>query len=225
MFIAKNEILFLSQILCIAIGAFVMSKIGNAALTAYASVLSVLSNLLICKEITLFGFTVTASDSLAVGLILSLNLIQEWFGKNAARRAIATNILVLIIYLVLTQIHNFYIPGPSDTHHDHYKILFSIMPRLAGASLVSYVVVQILDNILYRKIAALAAGKWFTLRNIATLAFSELLDTILFSFLGLYGIVSNISDIILFSYIIKLITIGCFVPLIVLIKKLHTYGR
>jgi queuosine precursor transporter len=220
-----NEIVFFIQTLCVALGSVVMLRLGCAALTAYVGFLGILSNLLVCKEIVLFRFTVTASDSIAVGLILSLNLIQEWYGRDAARRAIYTNFLLLLMYIVLTQIHILYAPGQFDEQHLHYASLFSFMPRLGLASLASYLVVQIMDNLLYQKLATMWHGRWFTLRNIVSLCSSELIDTLLFSFLGLYGSVSSIADIIIFSYAIKLVSIVCFIPLIALIKKIVPYDK
>lgn len=197
-----------------------MLRLGCAALTAYVGLLGILSNLLVCKEVVLFGFTVTASDSLAVGLILGLNLIQEWYGRRAVKIAIITNFATLISYLALTQIHLWHIPAPNDVMHEHYHAIFTLMPRLAIASITSYLIVQVADSSLYRWLKTITSGRWFAWRNFASLCTSELLDTILFSFLGLYGSVSSIGDIIIFSYFVKLVSIVCFMPLIAFIKQL-----
>lgn len=218
--VISNEIVFFLQIFCVAFGNMVMLRLGCGALMAYVSLLGVLSNLLVCKEVVLFGFTVTASDSLAVGLILGLNLIQEWFGKKAVQKAILVNFCVAIFYLLLTQIHLWHLAAPNDTAHYHYDAIFSFMPRLVIASMISYVVVQLADSVFYRWMALVTNGRWFTLRNIISLSSSELIDTLMFSFLGLYGSVSSIGDIIVFSYIVKLISVACFIPLIVLIKRM-----
>lgn len=215
-----NEIIFFLQIFCVAIGNLIMLRLGCAALTSYVCLLGILSNLLVCKEVVLFGFTVTASDSLAVGLILGLNLIQEWFGKQAVKQAIMINFASLISYLVLTQVHLWHTPSVNDVMHVHYHALFTLMPRLAAASLTSYLIVQLIDSSLYRWLATLTNGRWFTWRNITSLCTSELLDTVLFSLLGLYGSVSSLRDIIIFSYFVKLISIACFVPFIAIIKRL-----
>lgn len=220
-----NEVIFFSQILCVAFGNIVMLRLGYAALASYISFLGIISNLLLCKEVILFGFTVTASDSIAVGLILGLNLAQEWFGREAARKIICINFILLLTYIVFTQIHLLYIPSTFDTFHLHYESIFSLMPRLVVASLVSYLVVQLSDSLLYQKLQTLTSGRWFTIRNVISLCLSEFLDTLLFSLLGLYGIASNICDIIIFSYTIKLICIVSFIPLIAFIKKIVPYDK
>jgi uncharacterized integral membrane protein (TIGR00697 family) len=48
---------------------------------------------------------------------------------------------------------------------------------------------------------------------------SQAIDTVFFSFLGLYGIVSNISDIILASYLIKILAILLATPFVAFARK------
>ena len=218
---ASNELVFLLQITCVASGSIFMLRLGSAALTSYIALLGVLSNLLVCQEISLFGLTVTASDSLAVGLILSLNLMQEWFGRAAVRRAIYINFSALLAYLALTQIHLLYSPAPSSAStHIAYQTLLNTMPRLALASLSSYFLVQVADAQVYRALKLQLSSNWFTARSILSLLASELLDTVLFSMLGLYGVVADIGNILFFSYAVKLVTIACFIPFIMLVKKI-----
>jgi uncharacterized integral membrane protein (TIGR00697 family) len=101
-----------------------------------------------------------------------------------------------------------------------YQTLLNVMPRLALASLTSYFLVQLADAQLYRSLKQQFADGWFTARSIVSLLISEFLDTVLFSILGLYGAVSNLGNILFFSYAVKLVTIACFIPFIMLIKKI-----
>ena len=57
------------------------------------------------KQIDLFGFSVTCSDVFAIGGILSLNLLQEYFGKEAASRAVKVSLLALLFFAVMSQVH------------------------------------------------------------------------------------------------------------------------
>ena len=54
----------------------------------------------------------------------------------------------------------------------------------------------------------------FSLRAAISLVLSQFLDTVLFSFAGLYGIVASVMDIILISLLVKLIVISCFTPIV-----------
>ncbi|EPJ31118.1 putative integral membrane family protein, partial [Chlamydia psittaci 06-1683] len=54
-----------------------------------------------------------------------------------------------------------------------------------------------------------------------SLVSSQIIDTLLFSFLGLYGIVANITHVILFSLITKMCVIAVSVPVAVFGKRLR----
>jgi uncharacterized PurR-regulated membrane protein YhhQ (DUF165 family) len=56
--------------------------------------------------------------------------------------------------------------------------------------------------------------------NALSLSLSQFLDTVLFSMLGLYGIVSAITEIILVSYSIKLLAIANTLPWSLMNKRL-----
>ena len=91
-----------------------------------------------------------------------------------------------------------------DQTQAHFMALLSIAPRLTGASLVSYLISQTIDVYLY---AYLKNKSFYFIRNYASIAISQLTDTIIFSIIGLAGLGYNLLHIIVFSYIIKLMAI------------------
>src|SRR5689334_10536329 len=82
-------ILFVHILLVGSLTLFAL-RLGKDAMTAFLSILTILSNLFLLKEITFFGFNVTTTDSLAVGYLLGLNLIQEFSGRKAAQKVVWT---------------------------------------------------------------------------------------------------------------------------------------
>ncbi len=89
-------------------------------------------------------------------------------------------------------------------HHDAYTAILSSTPRIVAASLFTYFVVQQFDMRLYGFLKSKLENRFYMFRNYSSVALSQLLDTVLFSFLGLYGIVTHIWEIVLVSYAIKL---------------------
>ncbi len=213
-----NELVFLGYIFVVSSGALLALRFGKEGLVGFICVQAVLVNLFVTKQITLFGFTATASDALAVGITLSLNLLQEYFQKPAAIKAIWVSFYCALFYTVLSLLHITYIPALTDTSSTLFQTLLAPMPRLVGASLVTYLIVQFTDATLYGLLKSFFKDHYFVARNYATLALTQLLDTILFSFLGLYGLnesfsqISTLIDIIVVSYIIKLVVIFIAVP-------------
>ncbi len=214
-----NELLFLFHLLSITATTLIMLKMGAEALVAFLCVQAILANLFVIKQITLFGFTATASDMYIVGSVLSLNLLQEYYGKHIARKAIWISFVLLIFYTIVSQIHIFYIPSMSDFSHNYYYNLLSYMPRLTSASIIVYLIVQHFDTHFYAVLKRLFEGKRLLLRNIISITVSQALDTILFSLLGLYGIIDNIGQVMLVAFTIKMITMALLAPLVLCIKK------
>lgn len=196
-------------------------RLGKEFLIAFLSLLAILMNLFVLKQMTLFGLDITCSDALAVGYLLGLNLIQEFFGRESARKMIWISFCTSIIFLLLSQIHLLYIPSTLDRTHLHYKTLLNPQMRLICASLASFLIIQFLDLRLFAYLRTRFNHKAFPLRSGITLLASETLDTLLFSTLGLAGMVTSLSSIILFSLLAKTLVIFLSLPFLTLAKRIH----
>ncbi len=218
-----NEIIFLTYILAIAGSLLIALKFGKEALVAIICAQTILANLLVTKQITLFGLTATASDALAIGSVLGLNLLQEYYGKEIAQKTIWISFFIMLFYTAITLLHIAYIPHVDDTASGHFAALLTPMPRLMLASIVTYLVSQNLDRYLYTVLKNNNYfNNYFILRNYVSTGIAQYVDTVLFSILGLWGIVTNIPDIILVSYVIKLAALILAAPFLALSKKLFT---
>jgi len=194
-------------------------RCGKEAMVAWLCLLAVAMNLFVLKQITLFGLSVTSSDALAVGYLLGLNLIQEFFGRRFARKSIFISLFISCSFVFLSQIHLFYLPNQFDLTHSHFISLFRPMPRLILASLISFVIVQLFDLAFFSFLREKTAGKYLTARVTVALIFSQTLDTILFSYFGLYGLVSSVIHVICLSLAIKGIIIFLSAPFVALSRK------
>jgi len=190
-------------------------------MVALLSLLALLANLFVLKQTTLFGLSVTCSDALAVGYLLGLNLTQEFFGRALARKAVMISLLMTCSSLLLTQIHLLYLPNAYDVMHPHYRALLAPYPRLIFASLTAFALVQFFDLTFFAYLRRKTQGNLLTLRTVTTLILSQTLDTLLFSFLALYGLVENVWHVIALSLIIKGIVIACSTPFITLSRHVR----
>ncbi len=162
------------------------------------------------KQITLFGLNVTASDVFIIGSLLGLNLLQEYFGQKEAKQAIKVCFFFMVFFALISQLHLIYQPNVHDTNQDAFVSLLKPSPRLLIASLSVFFIVQQLDIRFFAFLKIFLPKTSFALRTLIALVFSQFLDTVLFSFAGLYGIVNSIVDIMIMSFCIKLIAIFCF---------------
>ncbi len=202
-----NELIFVVHILLVVVLSFGALRLGQQALIVMAALMAVLANFFVLKQMLLFGWNITCSDVFAVGITLNLNLLQEYFGKESARQTIWLCFFSMLFFGLMSQLHLMYSPSLEDSSHLHYLALLSPTPRLLIASLISFFLVQQVD-IRFFALLKDKFPRWsWNKRNLIALFNSQLLDTLLFSVLGLYGLVSSILDIIIFSFLIKMVII------------------
>lgn len=214
-----NEALFFIHVgivLAFALGAL---RLGKEALLAWTCIQALLANLFVLKQIEFFSLTVTCSDVFAVGGILGLNLLQEYFGQDSAKKAARSCLYFMLFFAAMAKMQLLYLPSPLDTTHSSYSTILSAAPRILLASLSVFFVVQQIDIRLFALIKTKFPELPLPFRNAASLFLSQLLDTILFSFVGLYGLVDNVFHIIVVSFIVKVAVILSSVPLTAFSKK------
>lgn len=214
-----NEGLFLGHIVLIISFLLIGVRLGVGALTGLVAIQAVLANLFVTKQISLFGLNVTCSDVFAIGGMLGLNLLQEYFGQSFARKAIHISFFTMLFFLCMAQIHLWYIPSILDLTQDAFQTILSATPRIILASLTTYFIVQRLDVWLFGFLKQKLQGRRLFLRMTLSLILTQWVDTVLFSFFGLYGIVGSILHVIGFSFLVKCSIIILGTPLAVLSKR------
>lgn len=216
----SNELIFFCHVLLLSFASLAALRLGKEALIAFICLQSVLANLFVIKQMTFFGLNATTADAFAIGSVLSLNFLQEYFGKESAQRAIWINLFVMIMYVMTSQIQLAYIPNMHDHNHTHYVSLLSSMPHIVAASIFVFFIAQQFDYFLYGFIKKVFKNKYLVLRNCLSIGICQLFDTVLFTMLALWGIADNLLEIIIISYTIKLLAIAASTPAIALTRML-----
>jgi uncharacterized integral membrane protein (TIGR00697 family) len=210
-----TELLFFSHIVLIAFIAIVALRISNYALVALITILAFLANLFALKQIMLFSWHASASDVVALGIPLSFNLLQEKFGQQEAQKALYASFFGVIVAVILSTLHCLYPAALCNGMQLHYEALLTPMPRIVAASLFTFYLVQYLDITLFAYLRTIPYLP-FVIRNYFTLLLGQALDTVLFTFLALYGIVPHLMELMLVSYVVKIIAIHCITPFLML---------
>jgi uncharacterized integral membrane protein (TIGR00697 family) len=212
-------IFFILHILAMGCTTLFFGRLGQSALTSYISLLFVMANIFVLKQMELGSFLVTCADAYIIGVSFGINLLQEIWGKKIAQKAILISFACSLLYVCMGYMNNLYIPSVYDTSNPHFMYIFNHSLRIITASFTSYLIVQYVDTMMYGYIQATTQGKYFLVRNYISMLSSQLFDTILFSFLGLYGIVSSLTDIMIVSYFVKVFAIFLTTPFIWYAKK------
>lgn len=204
-----NELIFFIQTILIIGFSLGALRIGKEALVAWISIQALIANLFVLKQITLFGLDVTASDSFAIGSLLALNMLQEHFSREEANKATKICFFCMIFFVFASQLHLIYHPNAYDTSQSSFETLLNPAFRLIISSMGVFFIVQQIDIRIFAFLKKSLTHVNFAFRTGLALIVSQLFDTILFSFAGLYGIVESVIDIMIMSFLIKLIVI-CF---------------
>jgi uncharacterized integral membrane protein (TIGR00697 family) len=215
-----NELVFVIHVLILMGFSLVSLRFGEKALSAFIVLMGVSSNLFVLKQITLFNLDVTAADAYAICALFSLNLLQEYFGKEKAKEVVKINFYLMVVFGVLAFMHLSYIPAQIDQTQLSYKAILSSTPRIILASIFSYFLSQRIDLFVFSYLRSTYFKNSLSVAAIFSSSFSQIFDTILFSFLALYGSVSSIGSIIFLSLVIKFITICWMAPMMNLSKKI-----
>lgn len=215
-----NEIIFFIHIGVLAALTLMSLKLGKTALSCLITLMSLSSNLFVLKQINLFGLTVTAADAYAICGLFSLNLLQEYFGKESAKKLTTVNFFCLASFSLLSMIHLYYQPAASDWTQLSYQEIFNLNPRIMAASFLAFFLSQQVDIHLFGVLRKKVFPNSFAKAACASSFTSQALDTVIFSFSALYGQVESMTNVILFSLVIKYISMAFMAPLLNLSKKL-----
>lgn len=180
-----NEILFLIFTVFLLTLGLVAFRLGKVYIWILIGVYTLLMNIFVLKQMTLFGFVVTGGNALYGAVFLLTDLLSEHYGKKEAFRSIWIGFGVSVIFVVATQILLAFVPFESDFAHSHLHALFSIAPRILLGSMLAYLIAQNFDVWAFTTIKSLTKGRFLWLRNNGSTLVSQFLDTIIFTTVGL----------------------------------------
>ncbi len=207
-----NEALLLTHLAVSGAILLITARFGRAWLTAFIVVCTLLMNLAVQKSMTVFGMPITGGNVLFATVFLANDVLNEHFGRKAARQAVLIGFSSGLIVVVMMQIILRYAVNEYDLAQSHLEFLFDIRayPRIVAASMVSYLLAQLLDVSMYQWIhAKTGTNHMLWLRSNASTWVSQAFDTVFFTTAGLVGTVIRSWDAwfsaILFAYVIKIL--------------------
>jgi uncharacterized integral membrane protein (TIGR00697 family) len=198
-----NISIFLLQIILQLIALRVAFTFGQVALGAFVVLEAVLANLFVLKQITLFNLSVTASDSFIIGSMIGLSLYQELFGKEASKKLGLITFGSLFFVTLTSMLHIWLVPHSADVSQSHYHFILSAAPRIVASSLIAYFLASRADVLFFAFLKNTFTRWSFGQRTLISTLITQALDTCVFSFLALYGVVDSLFHIIIFSFFIK----------------------
>lgn len=203
-----NELIWIAFLLVdLGMAVCMFACFGRAGLIATVAVSIVLCNIQVLKLVEIFGITTTLGNVLYGSIFFATDLLGELWGPREARRAVWIGFAALLVSTVVMSISLLFRPAPQDAAHDALYSLFSLMPRVAGASLVAYLVSQLHDVWAFHRIREATGHRHLWLRNNLSTLLSQAIDTLVFTFGAFWGRVSHdvFLQILATTYVMKTI--------------------
>lgn len=218
-----NELLFILYSFFILTGSVFFLKKGLIWITSWLSILIILMNFFVNKQISLFSLNITAADPLSVGYLFGLNLIREFYSSKEAKNIAKITLIISMFLPLICFMHLSLIPNSFDYTQIHFSKIIAPSYRIIAASILTFFIVQFIDLKIFSLLKQLLKRRFFVSRSLVVLIISQFIDTVLFSFLALYGQVSNIFHIILMSLFAKIFASLISIPVTLYLKKMSLH--
>ena len=137
-----NEILWFSLLILNFFIVIIAYKLfGKTGLYVWTAVGVILANIQVMKTIQIFGLVTAMGNVIYSSLYLVTDIINENHSKKDAQKAVWIGFFVLIATTIIMQISIQFIPDKSDFLSEHITAIFSVLPRIAIASLSKHQII------------------------------------------------------------------------------------
>lgn len=229
----QNEILWLAMLLANFLLIILAYRLfGKWGLIMWIPISVIVANIQVVQTIELFGFVATLGNIVYASSFLVTDILSENYGKKEAQKAVWIGFFSLISMTLLMNLALQFQPLAGDefatTAHDATHTIFSLMPRIAIASLSAYLLSQRHDVWAYHFWRKRFPGEnqiW--LRNNLSTVISQMIDSsvfVLIAFLGVFE-TSVLLEIFLTTYFLKFIVAAADTPFIYWGKRIYKKGN
>ncbi len=224
-----NELLWMAM-LAVNFGFIIISYrlFGRMGLFAWVPLAAVVANIQVLKLVELFGITATLGNIVYASSFLVTDILSEIYGKKEARKAVFIGLFSLVAMTVLMNLALAFGPAPDDFAQESLATIFGFMPRIAGASLLAYLLSQTHDVWAFefwRK--RFPAARFLWLRNNASTMVSQFIDSTIFTLLAFWGVYPAAALIEIFwtTYLLKWVVGAADTPFIYLARHWFDKGK
>lgn len=217
-----NELLFLLTIVINFTGILVAYKLfGKVGLFVWVGLASIITNIETVKCVDMFGLSVTLGNVIYSSTFLATDMLSEIYGGKDARKAVWLGFFTSIASTVIIQTSMLFIPNSEDFVSPAMTTVFGLLPRLCIASLIAYLVSNMLDTFLY-DLFKKRFPKHLWLRNNASTMISQLVDNVIFTAIAWIGVfdLPTMVELGITSQVIKCAISLCDTPFLYIAKRI-----
>ena len=180
-------------------------RYGVEYVIAIMTSLVVIANVIAAKIVVFGPFVVPATVIVYESTFLLTDILSEKWGKQQARKAVWAGFYANIVLVVAVLVAVNWPSAPfAKDYSDQFTSVLGLFPRIVLASMVAYLLSQHHDIFAFHFWKNRTGGKYLWLRNTASTAVSQAIDTAVFITIAFYGVM-DIVPLLIGQYVIKLI--------------------
>lgn len=165
-------------------------RLGKNWLIATILANIVLTSTFVGKLVPIFGLVTTGGEMFYASIFIATDILSEHHGKKVAYKSIWMGFLALAMFTGMAQlVLQFSTIDESAAVAEAMSTLFSVIPRLAAASFIAYLIAQSFDIWFFHFIREKTGTKKLWLRNNLSTLTSQAIDSLIFFPLAFIGTV------------------------------------
>ena len=183
------------------------------ALTGLFSASLAIAAVLAGKIIDVFGLFVPAGVFAYCVTFICTDVIGEIHGRKLANQVVLSGFAALVLVFLLIQLALHWPAAPFWQNGPAFNSVLGMTPRIILGSLAAYLVSQFNDVWLFHLLKRATSHKHLWLRNTASTAASQFIDSLIFITIAFYGLMP-VWPLILGQWVIKLAIAALDTPLV-----------
>jgi len=146
------------------------------------------SNILIVKQIGLFGLTLPAAIVVFPLSYIFGDVLTEVYGYSQARRVIWLGFFCNLLLIISIWLVGILPSAPVFDAQAAYERILGSTPRFLIASFAAYLAGEFVNSYIMARMKILTKGKWLWTRTITSTVAGEAVDTAIVLLIGFWGV-------------------------------------
>ncbi|QHW37227.1 queuosine precursor transporter [Staphylococcus ursi] len=224
-----NEWLGLGSFIVTFVLMVVMFRLfGKSGLYAWVAIGTIIANIQVLKTVDIFTISATLGNVMFASIYLATDILNDIYGRKVAKKAVWLGFSSTFIMIIVMQVSLAFQPSQVDMAQDAMKVIFDVVPRIAFASIIAYIIGQHIDVLVFNMIKKVfRSDRTFFIRAYGSTTLSSIVDTALFVLIAFYGSLPNgvVLEIFISTYLLKLLTTVLNVPFGYWAKSLYRRNK
>jgi uncharacterized integral membrane protein (TIGR00697 family) len=132
------------------------------------------------KFIDVLGVTLIGSELTHIFSLILADVMAEVYGYRRVRRILYMSIVILALYALAVQIMVALPPAASYTHNAEYSTVLSATPRIVIASILSYLVAELINSYIMSRLKVALTARHFYGRALLSVGSAQAVNGAMF---------------------------------------------